>query len=61
MAKVMYDGKVVCEVTTNHSMTIDEMINLCFDDFEEEERKGTPGFYEYNGYYLFDIENATIE
>ena len=63
MAKLFYDGKLVCEVVTNHSMSMEDMINLCFDDFEEEEQNGTPGFY-YNDFtekYEFDYEKAQME
>lgn len=60
MTRLMYDEKVVCEIMTNRSVSMDEMLEFFFDDYEEAYNQGVPGFYEFDGLYLFDVENAEM-
>jgi hypothetical protein len=49
--KLLYDGEVVGEVTTNRNLTIDEVCELCDINLSEEDN-GDPVW----DYELFEME-----
>lgn len=62
--KVMYNGKQIFEVTTNHSMSIEDVLELMGLDNEEAIEKAYEEGAEYvyceDGYFV-DVENMKME
>lgn len=66
--KLIYDGKVIAEITTNHSMTVEEAIKVHGydvydpDDCEKAYDEGFEAAYiDDNANYQIDVENIEME